>query len=612
MAADLISGLILKIGADASSMVSELQKGNQSLNSFKQMAGTVGKALAGAFTVTAIIGAGKAVFDFATEIDDLIGKVDDMGASMNAVGDAAKVKAIADTFGVEVDKVITAAASSSKQFGITFEDALGKIQKGLALAGPESQKYLKSLESQAGAYAGAGGSADDYFTLVTNGYRTGAEWEKAVKDGLKDQSTNWNDLTNEMNDGQRIQQDLIDASTRLNTIWTTTFDGTGDLVDSLTIDFKNLVADGIEWSVDAVKDLKKWFVDLYNSSALFRGVIANAVLQFKNMWEVVKLIVNNLVTGFSGAGKLITALFKGNFSEIPGIYADTMKELGTNTLTAAQNIGNNFVDGFNEVVNGKIEVMSETDAVDEGKKIARNISRGFQEFGFDSSKLLKMGDSPKELTPLSSTDTGLPATTVPAPDLSGMVKAVELQGVIIAQKERDAAITEELNARQAAYVANMQSAFMSVSSAVESAGGAFTDMARAALNAIAQIIKGLIAEGIAGAVAKSLASAPFPIGLILAGAAGAAAGALLNRLIPKFAIGSGAGGVKSSLYMAGERGPELIAGSSNDRVFSASQTQRMLNNASSTSGGSLSTSVSGEHLLFVLNNTLTARGKATL
>jgi len=69
-----IASLIVNIGADTVDLKKGIAEVNKSLGSFESSIGKVGKMLAGAFTVTAIIGAGKKVIDFASQMTDLAAK----------------------------------------------------------------------------------------------------------------------------------------------------------------------------------------------------------------------------------------------------------------------------------------------------------------------------------------------------------------------------------------------------------------------------------------------------------------------------------------------------------------------------------------------------------
>ena len=143
----IMSSLLFNIEANTASLKTGLEQAKSQISKFSAGLNQIKNVVAGAFAVSAVVGFGKKVFEFATGIDDVIGKIDDLGNSLNLALDAGKAKAIADTFEVDIDKVISAANSTSKQFGITFTESLNYIQKGLSLAGTEQLKYLKSLES---------------------------------------------------------------------------------------------------------------------------------------------------------------------------------------------------------------------------------------------------------------------------------------------------------------------------------------------------------------------------------------------------------------------------------------------------------------------------------
>ena len=108
--------------------------------------------------------------------------------------------------------------------------------------------------------------------------------------------------------------------------------------------------------------VKKWivaivnyFVDLYNESMVFRGVIQFVILIFKQMWEQAKFsfgVIYDVIVSFansagnilSGVGKIIKGIFTGSWSTIKDGWKQTTNAMG---------------DGFSNAM-GKIEKRAKT------------------------------------------------------------------------------------------------------------------------------------------------------------------------------------------------------------------------------------------------------------
>jgi len=77
-------------------------------------------------------------------------------------------------------------------------------------------------------------------------------------------------------------------------------------------------------------DIANYFIDLYNESTAFRIVVQSVISTFKLLWEagkfafeglksILKNFVSQFTNGFKTIGKIIAAVFKGEFSTIPDI-----------------------------------------------------------------------------------------------------------------------------------------------------------------------------------------------------------------------------------------------------------------------------------------------------
>jgi hypothetical protein len=84
-------------------------------------------------------------------------------------------------------------------------------------------------------------------------------------------------------------------------------------------------------------DIANYFIDLYNESTLFRVGVQSIINVFKNLFEVGKFIfetlkniiggfIDNVVNGFKTFGKVVKAIFTGNFSAIPDILKENTKD----------------------------------------------------------------------------------------------------------------------------------------------------------------------------------------------------------------------------------------------------------------------------------------------
>ncbi len=164
-------------------------------------------------------------------------------------------------------------------------------------------------------------------------------------------------------------------------------------------------------------DIANYFIDLYNSSTLFRGAVEFIILSFKNMWTQVKFIfgalkstfeftIKNIFNGFSTLGKLIKAILtfdlegvksalKSGFSTAGKDASDYYSKLKSGVKDASKEIKTNLKSAIDTTLNGKkikkitipkesVDAKGVSDSVEEGMttgagKGAEKIKRIIQE-----------------------------------------------------------------------------------------------------------------------------------------------------------------------------------------------------------------------------------------
>lgn len=169
----------------------------------------------------------------------------------------------------------------------------------------------------------------------------------------------------------------------------------------------------------ALIDTANYFIDLYNESTLFRAGVEYIIMTFKNLFAVVKTVVNFIIDGFklvgkqiyntfSTVGKVIKAVLTGNLKEIPSILTNGFKDAVKNGKEFAKELSDDFKNGADEISKNigsaidntfkgrKVKLLSEDvdasgvkDAVAEGTEegVVMGLSNGIAK----GTKALKFG-----------------------------------------------------------------------------------------------------------------------------------------------------------------------------------------------------------------------------
>lgn len=174
---------------------------------------------------------------------------------------------------------------------------------------------------------------------------------------LKETTGEWGELMNEEKE----------ANEELNKTMSALFDMSDKGFEAMLSQLKLLSTKAITEVLKGLISMINYFIDLYNESMLFRGAIQGTLINFKNLWNGVKLIFNLIVDGVKGVAQNLKGLaqiiegiatlsfskVKEGFLNITGSYTKSLKE-GYNDIKAfGKATANNYINGINEVIKNK-------------------------------------------------------------------------------------------------------------------------------------------------------------------------------------------------------------------------------------------------------------------
>lgn len=174
---------------------------------------------------------------------------------------------------------------------------------------------------------------------------------------LKETTGEWGELMNEEKE----------ANEELNKTMSALFDMSDKGFEAMLSQLKLLSTKAITEVLKGLISMINYFIDLYNESMLFRGAIQGTLINFKNLWNGVKLIFNLIIDGVKGVAQNLKGLaqiiegiatlsfskVKEGFLNITGSYTKALKE-GYNDIKAfGKDTANNYINGINEVIKNK-------------------------------------------------------------------------------------------------------------------------------------------------------------------------------------------------------------------------------------------------------------------
>lgn len=252
-----------------------------------QAASLSGKAIAGMFgafqAISIILEGVQAMREFAKETNELRGNIQRLSGETGEAAAAAtgRIIALGNTFKADQEELLRATTAISVNFGISYEEALNKIEQGYLAGADANGKFLDALTEFAPKAKGAGASADQLTLALTQAGRAGLEEEEVLEKIIQSSDT----LTGST-------QDLIDTTDEL----------TKKQTEQLAVE-NEIAAAKVELSENVTK--------LFGTQSGFLDYLQKIGLQILNKWLGLVQKVVAAYNGFYEAGKL---LLDGNFS----------------------------------------------------------------------------------------------------------------------------------------------------------------------------------------------------------------------------------------------------------------------------------------------------------
>ncbi len=172
---------------------------------------------------------------------------------------------------------------------------------------------------------------------------------------LKDISTNLDETKEKAGKLAKLQEKQMQSQIELDNAIASIFDATGGSFEEMTTAAKTWINNGIIAMIQGCVDLCNWFIDLYNNSMMFRGMVQSIATTFKIAWSIIKNVVGLMVDEIMGLGQIIKGCLTFEWDDIKGGWdrfrkasVKAVKEIASDTYNAVK-------DEMNETLNGQVE-----------------------------------------------------------------------------------------------------------------------------------------------------------------------------------------------------------------------------------------------------------------
>ena len=309
----------------------QLKDGQGNINGF-------GKALIGGFV--AFQGA-KLIGQAIQKLDQFISKIDETkntvaefsgayGEDLNSL--TASTTALAETFNTDAKTISAAAESLSKSLGISFEDALGKLEGTLVEGRGNADEYLKAITEYPQAFKSASNEISDF-----------SEKNKAAVNTNKELALSQIEIAQRIekqtggvkNFGKQLETGFFQVIAEIIDLFKPLADAFGNLSASFSKVFGflklgnvqfNLLGVAVKFLLGPLTVIATVFPILINALSSWYDTVANIIKQSPFLQGV-----------FSSIGTAINNII-GVFSNLPAVFSGV--------VSALQQVGVSFVNTF--------------------------------------------------------------------------------------------------------------------------------------------------------------------------------------------------------------------------------------------------------------------------
>jgi len=194
---------------------------------------------------------------------------------------------------------------------------------------------------------------------------------------LGDINTNLDEVVDKAGGAAATQIAWSNELKEFHTVGAQVFGGTNRLITTV----KTVTLGWVNDSIRGVANLINYFIDLYNESMTFRGAIEALKFTFETTFDFIKLQWKTVLNYFKGAGKVIKAIFTGDWQSIGDIVKSTFEDIKAD----GEDFGKQTAESFSEAVTNtltprekvKLISLSSEDATAAGIETGKNFAKGF-------------------------------------------------------------------------------------------------------------------------------------------------------------------------------------------------------------------------------------------
>lgn len=204
--------------------------------------------------------------------------------------------------------------------------------------------------------------------------------------------------------GKKVNEQR-EANEELNSVMSAMFDMSQKGFGSMIANAKLFITRGIISMLKGIMNLTNKIIDLYNESAVFRGLLQLIIALIKSFGSITRGVFNVIIDAAKMAGRAMKGLAQiveglvtfswskikeGFATAITGNFTKTLNEGFSDIKKTGSSVANNFVDGFNKTLKNKkiehIKVSAYVEKEGETTKTSDTNTAGYGKMGKGKKK----------------------------------------------------------------------------------------------------------------------------------------------------------------------------------------------------------------------------------
>lgn len=257
-------------------------------------------------------------------------------------------------------------ADSLKAIGINATQMSEDIQKGRKTTVDAMQEIAQKLQETGTNSREAAAVMKDLF-----GARGESQIGTEFLAFLADAKTGTDELLGAEDSLERLKVKEVETQTELNNVVASLFEMGEGGFETMTKKAKIWIQEGLIKAIKWVVSLINYFIDWYNESMLVRASVANIFTTIKFGWEILKAAFNLIIDAVKNVGRQMRGLgdiiqgvmtfdvdkIKQGWNEITSSVGKYVRESLGDIRSAGANMGQAFVDGFNQTARGHLNFL---------------------------------------------------------------------------------------------------------------------------------------------------------------------------------------------------------------------------------------------------------------